>query len=296
MSHHLNDKDIAGWLATEDSGDVRDPAIKQHLSECDECRWRVDRAKAMLDVAAAEIAPDDPTGECPDANRLAAYVDNRLVGDDADVASRHVAECPDCAKVAEVVAATRTDEPAAPTEGGGGPSRSPTLRFWLSGGVLLAAACVALVFFYAGTPPVELNVRVFAPGATRATTTPAGASEFAVEVVVEQPAWVALLVVDEKGELMFLTEQHVETSSTFGRYGTTSPGAESSGSQRRFVILLVSPTSLVDNLAKIDVEAARLGADSEENARVISNLCDRLEKQLACRAKFAPIESTAARQ
>lgn len=294
MNHHLSDKQIAERLASDEDNGDRSPEITEHLSKCADCRSRLDRAAAMLDMAAAVLEPAEPIGDCPAADRMAAFLDNRLDGDDADSVMRHIAACADCTDVVKWTSAAERHEPRSHASTGNG-SRGSKLRLWISGGVLLAAACVAMVFVYAGAGPIDLSVRVFSPGATRSTSSSTDVTEFEVGVRVEHPAWVTLLVVDAGGDLTCLAERHIEASATFGRYATRSPGAESHRLLRRYVILLVSQTSLSEKLAKTDVETVRLGPDFEANAGALEKLCSRLRNLFDCRAQFAPIDSSAPR-
>ncbi len=290
---HLTDRDIADRLAGVGDPAAPDAGIGHHLANCDACRASLERAEAMLDIAAALTAEDGATMGCPDALRLAAYVDGKL--DDSEVQSTetHLATCSECRDVVDRVPASDVNSSGPVGSGGAGPTRMP--RLWFSGALLLATAAVVAVFFYFPREPmIRLNVNVLAIGATRGAPAEVEAAEFELSVDVRDRAWVALLVVDSKGELTLLDERQVEAGTTFGRYAIQQPGAAPGGAVRRYVVVLMSEASLKDRLTEIDIKPISIAADSNTNALAMSMLCSQLSEQLECITEFVPIENPAA--
>lgn len=287
---HLTDRDIADRLAGVGDAAAPDGGVARHLANCDVCRASLERAEAMLDLAAALTVEDGTMAGCPDALRLATYVDGKLDGAQVQTTETHLATCSECRDVVDRVLASNVKSSGPVGSGSVGPGRMP--RLWFSGALLLATAAVVAVFFYFPREPlIRLNVNVLAIGATRGAPADVEAAEFELNVDVRHRAWVTLLVVDSKGALTLLEERQVEASTTFGRYAMHSPGTVPGEADRRYVVVLMSESSLMDRLTEIDVSPISMAADAHANKLALSTLCSQLSEQLKCVAEFAPIKN-----
>ena len=244
----------------------------------------------MLRLAATIVDDADDDASCPDAIQIAGYVDGTVGEADVAVLKSHIAACAACADLLN-----RLEQSDAGHESNGGTANvggasGKSLRMWIAGAAMLAAAAaIALVVYLPRPALLALDVSVLAAGNTRSVDSSGGASELDIEISLRRPAWTTLLVVDSRGELTFLEEREIESAATLGRYSASSPGVASSDGRRRFVVALVSDVSLTSKLAALDIEPVTIIEDAEANTRAMADLCAALARRLDCEAHYAPI-------
>ncbi|GEM_PF-3209773 len=275
---HLTEAEIANWLAADDTSSERPPAIRRHVDSCATCRLRIDRADAILQLASLQLETHSTSDDCPDAMTLAAYLDGKLVGARLEATRSHAAECESCRDVCRYVA----DAGATPRLS---TRRKRKLRLWTLGLATLAtAATIMIVTIWPRDTWMEGRVRLLGPDLTRSDAQDVDETDFEVTMRLRRPAWVSLLVADAAGRITLLENKQVENTATFGRYAVMDPGV--ARNRRRYAILLVSPTSLADRLADVDVAPVDLGDDDATNDRRVAELCEKLAEALDCEAHY----------
>ncbi|MCA9256537.1 MAG: zf-HC2 domain-containing protein [Phycisphaerales bacterium] len=277
---HLTEAEIADWLAAGDTPSDRPAAIQRHVETCATCRLRIDRADAVLQLASLQLESQSLSGDCPDAMTLAAYLDDKLAGARLEATRSHVADCESCRDVCRYVADAGAD--VAPRRA---IRRIPALRLWTVGLATLAtAATIMIVTMWPRDAWVAGHVRVFEPEVTRSGAQDGNESDFEVTIRLRRPAWVSLLVADDAGRITLLENKEVEDTATFGRFAVMAPDADRM--RRRYAIILVSPTSLADRLADVDVAPVELGDVDATNDRRVAEWCAKLAGALDCEAHY----------
>jgi anti-sigma factor RsiW len=93
------------------------PAVRHHLAECSHCAGLVEEMAMLQRLLVAALFRHT----CPSSEQLVAYLHHDLTDDEGQALTRHVSECPHCARELSEILVSRSMVPFRPKVKSGPP-------------------------------------------------------------------------------------------------------------------------------------------------------------------------------